>query len=475
MFDVISISILLNFLFFTRTTSNIVHPEILEYNTKVYAEFFGEDAELDYLTDDDIRKIEYSNGFEFEKPDKSVQWSGGVVPYYLDPAKFDNRFLTEFYGALDEFHSKTCVRFRPKTKKDKSFVKIIRGDGCWSYVGMQPELANLGQELSLGDECWRKGIIVHELTHALGFFHEHSRFDRDAYIFLNASNIQKHRIRQFDKRAKELVDEIGPYDLYSIMHYEQNAFAVDKRSSTIIPKIKGARVSEMGQRIALSPVDVSKIRVLYNCSGSDFKKPDIGPLKSFKTKELNYQSEFMNDGRYNGNTVGNHPLPLVSRIRYLATPFKNFEDFTTRTGMKKIPAGFHFEFQNQLGGNDINDVNERSSFKMYPNTVESGQKSGSRCSHFSAENCLDELNECPKMASEGLCEKKPGMMLMRCKRSCCNCDSSKCFDTTDKQKFNTLCAARNSGTSPCLNLATRQNANDFCPLTCQLCVPNVKT
>ena len=190
MFDVISISIL-SFLFFTQTFSSAIHPEVLEYNTKVYAELFGEDAELDYLTDDDIKKIEYSNGFDSDRPDKSLQWVSGVVPYYLDFAKFDDRFLMEFHAALDEFHTKTCVRFRPKTKADKLFVKIIRGDGCWSYVGMQPELANLGQELSLGDECWRKGIIVHELTHALGFFHEHSRFDRDAYIFLNTTNIQK--------------------------------------------------------------------------------------------------------------------------------------------------------------------------------------------------------------------------------------------------------------------------------------------
>ena len=69
--------------------------------------------------------------------------------------------------------------------------RIIKGDGCWSYVGLQPELRGIGQEVSLGDECWRKGIIIHEFTHVLGFFHEHSRFDRDAYITLNHPNIQK--------------------------------------------------------------------------------------------------------------------------------------------------------------------------------------------------------------------------------------------------------------------------------------------
>lgn len=51
---------------------------------------------------------------------------------------------------------------------------------------------------------------------------------------------------------------------------------------------------------------------------------------------------------------------------------------------------------------------------------------------------------------------------------------TKCFDTTDEQKFNTLCAARNSGVSSCLNSATRHNAHEYCPLTCKLCTPNPK-
>ena len=38
-------------------------------------------------------------------------------------------------------------------------------------------------------------------------------------------------------------------------------------------------------------------------------------------------------------------------------------------------------------------------------------------------SCLN-FQDCPKLASEGLCEKKPGMMLTRCKKSCCNCEST---------------------------------------------------
>lgn len=68
---------------------------------------------------------------------------------------------------------------------------FISNFSCWSYVGMQLELIDRGQEVSLAPECWRKGIILHELMHVLGYFHEHSRYDRDVYIQLNPDNIQK--------------------------------------------------------------------------------------------------------------------------------------------------------------------------------------------------------------------------------------------------------------------------------------------
>lgn len=49
---------------------------------------------------------------------------------------------------------------------------------CFSSVGDQQN----GQILSLGDGCDHKAVIEHELLHALGFYHEQSRQDRDDYV-----------------------------------------------------------------------------------------------------------------------------------------------------------------------------------------------------------------------------------------------------------------------------------------------------
>lgn len=68
------------------------------------------------------------------------------------------------------------------------FLILIR---CCSYVGRR---GNGPQAISIGKNCDKFGIVVHELGHVIGFWHEHTRPDRDDHVTIIRENIQPGEI-----------------------------------------------------------------------------------------------------------------------------------------------------------------------------------------------------------------------------------------------------------------------------------------
>ena len=61
----------------------------------------------------------------------------------------------------------------------------------------------------------------------------------------------------------ETVDHLGTtYDYGSVMHYSETAFAIDDSQNTITPHDPDA---EIGQREALSSLDIERVQILYGC------------------------------------------------------------------------------------------------------------------------------------------------------------------------------------------------------------------
>ncbi|XP_069824180.1 astacin-like metalloendopeptidase [Dendropsophus ebraccatus] len=183
------------------------------------------------------------------------------VPYSLAPDYSDaNKVL--IISALETFMTLTCVRFMERTT-EKDYLQISSGSGCWSSVGK----VGGAQTISLMTPgCMARGVVQHEIEHALGFYHEQSRSDRDENL-----DVMWQYINEADWGEFDLVDTNNmdlPYDYSSVMHYGKFAYSNTSDQPSLSPKPDQS--VEIGQRYGLSPLDVTKVKKLYDCDICSF-------------------------------------------------------------------------------------------------------------------------------------------------------------------------------------------------------------
>lgn len=87
-----------------------------------------------------------------------------------------------------------CVSFRHRTRTHYTLAVPWPADlglsalsSCCSYVGRR---GGGPQAISIGKNCDKFGIVAHELGHVVGFWHEHTRPDRDQHVTIIRENIQ---------------------------------------------------------------------------------------------------------------------------------------------------------------------------------------------------------------------------------------------------------------------------------------------
>lgn len=182
----------------------------------------------------------------------SARWPNGIVPYVINSALPNQSRVTD---AIAHWELLTDYDFVPRTNQ-ANYVEVIPGSGCSSYVGM----VGGRQYLNLASAC-TTGNTIHELGHAIGLWHEHSRADRDYHVNINWANIQSTSLHNFKYYNFSLSGfDRGAFDFGSIMMYPSNAFSVNGLPT--ITKKDGTTFS--AQRNGLSSGDVSGAAYIYN-------------------------------------------------------------------------------------------------------------------------------------------------------------------------------------------------------------------
>ncbi|KAJ4929486.1 hypothetical protein JOQ06_005093 [Pogonophryne albipinna] len=193
--------------------------------------------------------------------DQTRRWKF-PIPYILTDS-LDLNAKGVILQAFEEYRLRSCVDFKPY-EGESSYVSFTKLDGCWSFVGDD----RVGQNVSIGARCDTKAIVQHELLHALGFYHEQSRSDRDDYVKIWWDEIEEGMQHNFNKYEDDFITDLNtPYDYESIMHYRPLSFNKNESIPTITTSIPYFN-EIIGQRLDFSAVDITRVNRMYDCANT---------------------------------------------------------------------------------------------------------------------------------------------------------------------------------------------------------------
>jgi hypothetical protein len=229
----------------------------------------------------------------------SKRWPQKTIYYTIDEDFTRKGTITE---AIKHWQDNTDITFVERTNENNyiEFIETKRNNS--SYLGMIGGKQRI--RISEGSEA---GTVIHEIGHAIGLIHEHSRNDRDNYVIIKWKNIRPLKAHNFFKVEKSTNTE--SFDFESIMLYGSWGFAIDGKKPTIT---RTDGLPYFAQREKLSSGDIEIINQIYSNNidyslTDDFETYDVGSFPSEGNWAIKYngagnQYQYITDGySYSGS------------------------------------------------------------------------------------------------------------------------------------------------------------------------------
>lgn len=286
----------------------------------------------------------------------TVNYWGSAVPYDFAANLFDDPQdpgrRQAAIDAMNAISARVGVVFQPRAA-EADWIRFQESGFNNSPVGRQGgmQIINI---VSWGTQI----IIVHELYHSLGFWHEQSATDRDTYVTINYGNVcgssgvpgnpcHPNVCQQcsdggggftscaynFDIRAGAGL--WGPYDFDSFMHYPRWAFSCTGNDTITVNAPWNAQwQNAIGQRDHFSLIDELSCRGIYPFFGDRWLRAGAGgtnagtffnPFNGTFTTACNatpqYGTLLIDPGTYSG--VGVYGQPKIIRATYATVTIGN--------------------------------------------------------------------------------------------------------------------------------------------------------
>lgn len=192
-----------------------------------------------------------------------------IIPYSFD-SNVSALNQQRAINAMNAISQRCGLTFVPWNGSQPNRLLFRDSDGNSSPVGMQP-MFNLIRMFNWDFEM----VIVHEIYHSLGFWHEQTRPDRDTFVTINWGNIEPGREHNFEMVSSASV--YGPYDFDSVMHYPRAGFSVNGGDTiTVNQPWTSQWQSAIGQRDHFSVFDELTVRGIYRFTMDRWWKPGAG-------------------------------------------------------------------------------------------------------------------------------------------------------------------------------------------------------